>query len=915
MSWSELIQKSGAADLELKLDLPEDFKANWAPTTEDSQAAWELYNELRTRITVQPLHYMHGDEETALTSVADLFPTSRGLIHKYGSNARQFATLTVFLLNHVVRPFTAEWHKRKLSGDLKNEDARHEFRGKLIELRPSLRQFTTMLGRIAEGAGFCVDSESWPKEIVTPAPAVAEPVPTIETVLCSGIPFDIAFDEVVDPDTANNIRKAERKEILKRRGDPNGQSLTDIAGLAISGGGIRSATFALGVVQRLTAAGVMPHFDYLSTVSGGGYLGSFMSTYLNDNDPKVGLARGQLPFHKPPEDELAGQKPATGEPAPLRHIRGHSNYLFTGGLSNRLNMALLGIYGVFANILIFWPLLAGLLLAVSIFQVDLIQKTISKPYFSLLTYLSESCELQVSLAVILIALLSLIFAPRLFRKSLLSYQAFVSSVLMVCVVLIAWNLIPPLFRQVDLLIGKTASTDLKTNWISWLHNTTFISGAIVMAQRFWASLDSAPAASKIRRFVSMTILGLIGPLFAGLLFLLLGHELIVKPARLWFGVLDPVSLLVLLTFVPLAFAYCLNINQSSLHPFYRRKLSEAFLFKRGANQEQIRLDNSLKLSNLRSENPKAPYHLINCALNAQASQSNALRGRGTDFFLFSQCYSGSVATKYFPTEKWEKQDQNLNLGTAMAISAAAASPYMGVVTIPSANLILTLFNIRLDYWLPVPGRESLFWIARHATPYWLLRQAFGWMTERTRLVNVSDGGHIENLALYELLRRRCRFIVAIDGECDPNLSCGALMQLTRFVKVDFGIDIDIDMSRFRKTSDEASPFHFTLGTIKYPRLNTGSPAAIGHLLYVKLSRTGNEPPGVNYYRLKNKDFPHQSTADQFFDEDQFEAYRALGEHAASDLFSAELLGDQTNPKSLEEWFGKVSHALNDPNRQ
>jgi hypothetical protein len=140
------------------------------------------------------------------------------------------------------------------------------------------------------------------------------------------------------------------------------------------------------------------------------------------------------------------------------------------------------------------------------------------------------------------------------------------------------------------------------------------------------------------------------------------------------------------------------------------------------------------------------------------------------------------------------------------------------------------------------------------------------------------------------------------------------MQLVRFAQIDFGIHIEMDISRFHRTADGSAPFHFTLGTIEYPELEKDhSPAATGTLLYIKLSCTGNEPPHVEYYHSKNSEFPHQSTADQFFDEDQFEAYRSLGEHAASDLFSPELLGNQPQPSStLANWFIKISNALEDP---
>ena len=917
-TWSEFIGICGAVGLNQKIQLPAAFTSTWAPTPDDARAAWDLYTELRTRITVQPLHYLHGDEEGALSSVADLFKTSRELIHKYKSNARQFATLTVFVLNRVVRPFTAQWHKRKLAGELNNEDTRHEFRSKLSELQPLLRQFATMLGHIAEGSAFEKNSESWPVEADQSELAEHEPEEentSQDEVLTENIPFDIVFDEMVPQAVVGEIRQAEKQAILARRGQAeSNRPLTDVAGLAISGGGIRSSTFALGVVQRLVSAGVMPHFDYLSTVSGGGYLGSFLSTYLNSSDQNnVGLAPKQLPF----------AKPAVGESTPLRHLRGHSNYLFTGGLLNRLNMILLAVHGVLANALMFWPLLGAILLLVARLQGSVIKDLVDQDtihpgkVFSLSSYLWNSTTQQFAFGSILAALLSLAPVGRCFRwlrkdDWLPRFQAFVSFVLIGGILVTLWNLIPPLLRLISLPVKDG---DLKINWQTLMNNTTYISGALVVAQRLWASLDRAPAASKLRRFVSMAILGLMGPLFVITLFVSLGEEMLVKHPKFWIGPSEHVGLtspLVLLTVIPLAYVLLfMDVNLSSLHPFYRRKLSQAFLIEHTNDPAKIRPNDGMRLSEMRLHNAHAPYHLINCALNAQDSDNRALRGRGTGFFLFSQLYSGSAVTGYQKTTKWEDEDAHLNLGTAMAISAGAAAPFMGVVSVPSANFILSLFNIRLDYWLAVPGRPHM----PFAGPHWLLRQAFGWLNESTSFVNVSDGGHIENLGLYELIRRRCRFIVAIDGECDPNLTCGSLMQLTRFVKIDFGVDVKVDMTRFKKNADGTSPFHFSLGTIKYPSLDAGSPSAEGQLLYIKLSRTGNEPAGVNYYRLKNADFPHQSTADQFFDEDQFEAYRALGEHAANDLFSPEILGTQTNPATLKGWFGKIYDALHDPNNE
>ena len=143
------------------------------------------------------------------------------------------------------------------------------------------------------------------------------------------------------------------------------------------------------------------------------------------------------------------------------------------------------------------------------------------------------------------------------------------------------------------------------------------------------------------------------------------------------------------------------------------------------------------------------------------------------------------------------------------------------------------------------------------------------------------------------------------------------MQATRFAKLDFGVEVDIDMDRFQTKQDGAAKYHFSFGKIRYPNLDPSVSSELeGRIVYIKLSRTGNEPSGVEHYRLRNPDFPHQSTADQFFDEAQFEAYRCLGEHIAEDMFKlVELNPNNTSPTRLAEWFQNIEAKLTDPNER
>jgi hypothetical protein len=181
----------------------------------------------------------------------------------------------------------------------------------------------------------------------------------------------------------------------------------------------------------------------------------------------------------------------------------------------------------------------------------------------------------------------------------------------------------------------------------------------------------------------------------------------------------------------------------------------------------------------------------------------------------------------------------------------------------------------------------------------------GLMDEKSTWLNLSDGGHIENLGVYELLRRRCKFIVAIDGEQDERMTFAGLTTLQRLAAIDFGIQLHIDLDELRLTEKGLSRSHFRFCRIEYPE------GAYGYLLYVKLSLTGNEGEFIRRYRFDEPAFPHHSTADQFFSESQFEAYRSLGEHVGDKLFLEPIVGKLAKSKDIElqEWFGRLGKSL------
>jgi hypothetical protein len=361
-------------------------------------------------------------------------------------------------------------------------------------------------------------------------------------------------------------------------------------------------------------------------------------------------------------------------------------------------------------------------------------------------------------------------------------------------------------------------------------------------------------------------------------------------------------LLALLATVSTVFAiFPLNVNLTGPHKLYRDRLANTFV-----HMDSDKSSLSLFETNAQDQ---APYHLINTAINLPNSNSPTLRDRRCDFFLFSKYWTGSPAVGYWETKTWKSDSQHIDLATAMAISGAAASPHMGLASMPSLASIMTLLNIRLGYWITRPDTRS-------GTPGFmcLMKEMAGFgMAESSRWLNLSDGGHIENMGVYELLRRRCKFIVCVDGEADRESTFHGQLTLVRHAQIDFGVRIEPRLEEIRQDAkSRLSRSHFHLFRIHYPENSSGEQQAIGLLLYLKLSLTGDESELLKRYRTVSADFPHESTLDQFYDEEQFEVYRQLGVHVAEGAFSPALMVGDNNPPDTATWFRQLAKCLLEP---
>ncbi len=358
----------------------------------------------------------------------------------------------------------------------------------------------------------------------------------------------------------------------------------------------------------------------------------------------------------------------------------------------------------------------------------------------------------------------------------------------------------------------------------------------------------------------------------------------------------------------------IDINLFSFHNFYRNRLTRCYL---GATRScwpedrpgDCRRPNpftgfdphdDLALAGL----PVRPYPIFNTALNLVGGHELAWQQRKAASFTFSPHYSGyelpvgmgrsrggyRETCCFLGGElKGEYRDEPVGergarLGTAVAVSGAAVCPNMGYHSSPALSFLLAVFNVRLGRWVPNPGKGERVW--RQTSPrfgvLYMFMELFSLTSQDRKWFNLSDGGHFENLGIYELVRRRLPYIVSIDAAEDADYHFDDLANAIRKIRADFGIDIDIGLAGLRRGPDGRQKAHATIGLIRYDKFDPN--LRPGVLVYLRPGLTGNEPADVLGYAKRNPPFPFQTTVDQFFDEAQFESYRKLGAHIADSVF-------------------------------
>ncbi len=732
--------------------------------------------------------------------------------------------------------------------------------------------------------------------------------------------FEDKFDAVFKAEL-DYVRDRWNKKLERRswwRGGLKSFSSSELRGLALSGGGIRSASFCMGVVQALHVERIIDRLHYMSTVSGGGFTGSSLTWFLSrkgEESSRWGTRRDNFPFcggeavavrnaqEEPPQRTSA---PIDGRKV-LDFIRQRSSFLEPGAGLTKISAAAIVLRSLFVSLAGFGLLAA--LFFLPLLALDLLDRGGPHEIWSRIPK-----ELNWPLATVAAA------------ASILALGA------------VAYSLFTPLpigekanygYRRVYQIVSGTVLTI----------GLAALALALVFEMILFITEGRAVAAKP--NFKDLPLLATIwAAAGAGGGFLIkklqgAGSGLLVRLA-MW--VVPPISLLLLLAalgaagfmiadqamrgdwwiaLVVATLIYCLytNINLTGLHRFYRDRLMETFM----PDPESIEKDapagmtsaDSMNLADICGPDDDGPYHLINGHVVLMGAREARFRSRMGDSFVMSRLFCGSEATGYVRTMTWLKKRRfvlarpvgSLSLPTAMAISGAALNPNaggdgQGITKSPAVSALLNLLNLRLGYWVP-SLRPGLFGRAR--SHWWppnfifpgVIQGLLGlFHHERGNWLELSDGGHFENTGVYELVRRRVRTIIFADGSTDPEIALQSFANVLEKIYIDFNVTVHFDpdekalhFTNLMKGTGQprdlvAEKLQFAqagyaVGTIKYPAVGD-KPPETGHLIYIKSTMVRELPVALYSYKATNPLFPSESLADQFFSEQQFEAYRALG---------------------------------------
>lgn len=810
------------------------------------------------------------------------------------------------------------------------------------------------------------------------------------------------------------LRADEAARLAARRSQAGVPADAPVVGLALSGGGIRSATFCLGLLRGLAQRGQLARIDYLSTVSGGGYCGGMFGRLVS----LAGLAGAQALL-------AANDSPVLG------WLRRNGRYLTPSG-SRDVGIAIvsylrafLAIHGEFMFVCIPFTLFV---MAPHLWQSALgadFSPTAWQPWFTLWWPIAVALWLAVAPGLMtgywiardsadpgqrrvalpwrdaaFVALLCALLAgvwlgsrPPLPGPSAALRPA---ALVLIAVSSCAVGLVGAHLRLV--MTSETASlavARLRHRLTFALRGITLAAGAALLfgaldlaswqvlvamstGERWvWGGIGIGGVAVLVLRTLAQPLLqlaeraqpnslrsfgpklvnlaGLVGVAVLACAWVVLMQWLVFAPRPLsWLAPLAPITRAVVLLAVCVVWLVLTAGNEqmanaSSLHSFYRARLTRAYLAVGNAargivpRMRQIRAaedadvepearqdvtevvpGDDTGLLSYRPETAGGPIHLINVCLNQTHDDASGLFNADRKGTLVTATWRGFE----IGPERWVPVDADSGadtgtLGRWIAVSGAAAAPGAGSYTSRGWAALLYFLGVRLGYWMRAPqhapgGFRGWLW-RRVVKPTMLWSEGTAAFFGPSRpWWYLSDGGHFENTGVYPLLKRRCEFIVAADCGADADYDFGDIENLVRKARIDLGAEIefytrdeaarlftlasaDLTVLSPEQMADNHSARGVLLARVRY-RAEPGRPASEATLLVIKPNLHDALDVDLLAYAQRRAGFPHESTGDQSFDEAQWESYHRLGEDFGRHLNEAWLC-------QLPGWLRHAHHPL------
>lgn len=656
-------------------------------------------------------------------------------------------------------------------------------------------------------------------------------------------------------------------------------------GVACSGGGIRSAAFTLGAMQALGESDELrDRVTHVTAVSGGSYVAGAMRILQSESSEDV--AR---PF-------------APGSPE-ARHLRNRTNYL-APGFMGKVRAVTRWSRGVMLNLVVL-----GIGLWVVARPVGwLVSSDVLYPELEHLDNPADAVLARSWLAAAVLTIVALVAAsiPQTRRttdddKRNALYRYSDQLLRSVAIVLVLHIAIPYSFWMGSAL----------TSGLSSVAGSLF--AVAVAGGAGYAVLRSivAPYAGGIARAVA----GLVVPVVVVGSFVALSTHAALGRWPPWLTIGTYAAAVLALLWLSHR-----DAEAWSLHPFYKRRLGEAFALRRQRSTEHfdpaghsagdagIDIDNvhpaDLKWLSEASDNTQSRLNrealtrreLTICAAANVCRDVLTPPGRNALSFTFSEATTGVADAGFeaFRTTSSRMQAQmdregrrdDFTLLGAMSISGAAVSPAMGRYTNRSFQALLAMLNVRLGVWLPNPVRLPAMSTNRVRKPRivpYFFKEMLGLHSLADDYLYVTDGGHWDNLGLVELLRHRCRVVICLDAGGDGPGSFNGIGQAMSLAGTELGAKMHFSPERLRcpeasktwygkRRRPSLAPANHAYGTIEY----AGDPEP-AVFIYCRTAVTKDASWAVRAYQERHPEFPCHSTLTVMFDDERFEAYRTLGE--------------------------------------